>query len=173
LASAPFVDAVEIRLRSPAFEALPLGRGGVAGGDQGRGRGAWCGTIGAVAETITVVGLDHVVFNVADEERSLAFYCGELGLDPVRVDDWRRGEAPFPSVRLDPATIIDLLRTARTGENVNHICVVVEPVDFDAVKASDRFVVVDGPARRYGARGEGTSLYVRDPDENIVELRYY
>ncbi len=126
-----------------------------------------------MAETITAVGLDHVVFNVADEERSLAFYCGELGLDPVRVDEWRRSEAPFPSVRLDAGTIIDLLRAPRTGENADHICLVVEPVDFDAVKASGRFVVVDGPARRYGARGEGTSLYIRDPDQNVVELRYY
>ena len=126
-----------------------------------------------MAETITAVGLDHVVFNVADEERSLVFYCGELGLDPVRVDEWRRSEAPFPSVRLDAGTIIDLVRAPRTGENADHICLVVEPVDFDAVKASGRFVVVDGPARRYGARGEGTSLYIRDPDQNVVELRYY
>jgi catechol 2,3-dioxygenase-like lactoylglutathione lyase family enzyme len=134
---------------------------------------ASCGTIGRVTEHITVIGLDHVVLNVADEERSLAFYCDELGLVPVRVDEWRRHEAPFPSVRLDAGTIIDLLGTPRTGENADHLCVVVEPVDFDAVKASGRFVVVDGPARRFGARGEGNSLYVRDPDDNVIELRYY
>lgn len=137
-----------------------------------------CGTIGPVteistAETITVVGLDHVVFTVDDEERSLAFYCEELGLAPVRVDQWRRHEAPFPSVRVDAATIIDLLGGPRTGENVDHVCLVVAPVDFEAIKASGRFVVVDGPARRYGARGEGTSLYIRDPDGNVIELRYY
>jgi hypothetical protein len=74
---------------------------------------------------------------------------------------------------LDAGTIIDLVRAPRTGENADHICLVVEPVDFDAVKASGRFVVVDGPARRYGARGVGTSLYIRDPDQNVVELRYY
>jgi catechol 2,3-dioxygenase-like lactoylglutathione lyase family enzyme len=127
----------------------------------------------STAETITVVGLDHVVFTVADVERSLAFYCGELGLAPVRVDQWRGHEAPFPSVRLDPTTIIDLLGGPRTGENVDHVCLVVAPVDFEAIKASGRFDVVDGPARRYGARGEGTSLYIRDPDGNVIELRYY
>lgn len=127
----------------------------------------------AVAQTIAVVGMDHVVFTVEDEERSLAFYCGELGLAPVRVDQWRRQEAPFPSVRVNAATIIDLLRAPRTGENVDHVCLVVEPVDFDALKASGRFMVVDGPARRYGAQGEGISLYIRDPDANIIELRYY
>jgi catechol 2,3-dioxygenase-like lactoylglutathione lyase family enzyme len=127
----------------------------------------------STGESVTVVGLDHVVFTVDDEERSLAFYCGELGLAPVRVDQWRRQEAPFPSVRVDETTIIDLLGGPRPGENVDHVCLVVAPVDFEAIKASGRFVVVDGPARRYGARGEGTSLYIRDPDGNVIELRYY
>jgi len=53
---------------------------------------------------LRVVGLDHVVLNVADVERSLAFYCGELGLAPERVDEWRRGEILFPSVRVDART---------------------------------------------------------------------
>ena len=122
---------------------------------------------------LRVTGLDHVVLNVADVERSLAFYCDELGLAPERVEEWRRGEAPFPSVRVDGSTIIDLLTAPRTGENADHLCLVVDPVDLDAVKASGRFDVVDGPARRFGARGDGTSLYVRDPDGNTVELRHY
>jgi catechol 2,3-dioxygenase-like lactoylglutathione lyase family enzyme len=114
-----------------------------------------------------------VVLNVADVERSLAFYCGELGLAPERVEEWRRGEVPFPSVRVDARTIIDLLAVPRTGENADHLCLVVEPLDLDALKASGRFEVVDGPAIRFGARGNGTSLYVHDPDGNTVELRYY
>ena len=122
---------------------------------------------------LRVVGLDHVVLNVADVERSLAFYCGELGLAPERVDEWRRGEILFPSVRVDADTIIDLLAVPRTGENADHLCLVVEPLDLDALKASGRFEVVDGPATRFGARGNGTSLYVKDPDGNTVELRYY
>jgi catechol 2,3-dioxygenase-like lactoylglutathione lyase family enzyme len=65
------------------------------------------------------------------------------------------------------------LQTARTGENADHFCLVVAPTDFDALKASGRFDVVDGPDRRFGARGDGTSLYIRDPDGNTVELRYY
>jgi len=120
-----------------------------------------------------VVGLDHVVLDVADVERSLAFYCGELGLEPVRVEEWRRGEVPFPSARVDDRTILDLLAAPRTGVNADHLCLVVEPVDLDAIRASGRFDVVDGPAIRFGARGHGTSLYVRDPDGNTVELRHY
>ena len=120
-----------------------------------------------------VVGLDHIVVNSADVERSLAFYCDELGLAAERVEEWRRNEVIFPSVRVDASTIIDLLPTTRSGENVNHFCLVVDPADFEAVKESGRFDVVDGPAVRFGARGDGTSLYVRDPDGNVVELRYY
>ena len=123
--------------------------------------------------SLRVTGLDHVVLNVADVERSLAFYCDDLGLAPERVEGWRRGEIPFPSVRVDASTIIDLLATPRTGENADHLCLVVEPVDLEAVKSSGQFQVVDGPATRFGARGDGTSLYVKDPDGNTVELRYY
>lgn len=127
----------------------------------------------ATHSTLRVTGLDHVVLNVADVERSLAFYCGELGLAPERVDEWRRGEVLFPSVRIDAHTIIDLLAAARTGENADHLCLVVEPLDLEALKASGRFDVVDGPGTRFGARGNGTSLYVKDPDGNTVELRHY
>jgi catechol 2,3-dioxygenase-like lactoylglutathione lyase family enzyme len=122
---------------------------------------------------IEVIGLDHIVLNVADGEVALRFYCDELGLAPVRVDEWREGRAPFPSVRVSDTTILDLLSAARTGVNADHFCLVVTPTDFDALAASGRFDVVDGPASRFGALGIGTSLYIRDPDGNTVELRYY
>ena len=122
---------------------------------------------------VRVVGLDHVVLNVVDVERSLRFYVGELGLEPMRVEEWRRQEVFFPSVRVDATTILDLLQTDRTGQNVDHLCVVVDPIDLEALKRSGRFDVVDGPAIRFGAQGDGTSLYVRDPDGNVVELRHY
>jgi catechol 2,3-dioxygenase-like lactoylglutathione lyase family enzyme len=122
---------------------------------------------------IKAVGLDHIVINVSDVERSLAWYCDELGLAGVRVDEWRRGEVPFASVRVDDTTIIDLLETDRTGQNVDHLCLVVEPTDLEALKESGRFDVLSGPARRFGARGDGLSIYVRDPDGNMVELRQY
>jgi catechol 2,3-dioxygenase-like lactoylglutathione lyase family enzyme len=122
---------------------------------------------------VSVIELDHIVLNVFDVERSLRFYCDELGLEGVRVDEWRRQEVFFPSVRVNAGTLLDLLRLPRSGENVDHFCLVVAPVDFEALKASGRFEVVDGPDRRFGARGDGTSLYIRDPDRNLVELRYY
>ncbi|MFF8814666.1 VOC family protein [Streptomyces pactum] len=122
-----------------------------------------------------VIAFDHLVLTVADVERSLAFYCGPLGLEPVRVDEWRAGKVPFPSVRVSPTTIIDLVTApdGPRGTNVDHICLVVEPLDWQQVVAEGTFEVVDGPGPRFGARGTAESLYVRDPDGNTVELRWY
>ncbi len=117
--------------------------------------------------------LDHIVLNVTDVERSLAWYTGLLGLAPDRVDAWRAGEVLFPSVRVNDRTIIDLFEVARTGENMNHVCLVVDRSDVDAVANDRRFDVVDGPGNRWGARGDGCSVYVVDPDGNTVELRSY
>src|SRR5687768_14680235 len=63
------------------------------------------GVMGAVR----VEGFDHLVLVCADVERTLAWYLDELGLEAVRVDEWRRREVPFPSVRVSPETIIDLI----------------------------------------------------------------
>ncbi|MEU0671466.1 VOC family protein [Streptomyces sp. NPDC006172] len=123
-----------------------------------------------------VIAFDHLVLNVADIERSLDFYTGPLGLEPVRVEEWRDGKAPFPSVRVSPTTIIDLVQAQAgpaEGSNVDHICLVVEPLDWQEVVDSGVFTVLDGPGKRFGARGTAISLYVRDPDGNTVELRWY
>lgn len=124
---------------------------------------------------VQVTGFDHLVVNSTDVERSLAWYTGRLGLSPVRVDEWRAGEAPFPSVRVDDHTIIDLVAGDRSGVNVDHVCLTVEPTDLGALAASGRFDVVgDGPVDGlFGARGQATGLYVRDPDGNVIELRCY
>lgn len=121
---------------------------------------------------VHVVGLDHVVLNVADTRRSIAWYRDELGLEVLRFDEWVRGEVFFPSVRIDAGTIIDVLETKRTGQNVDHLCVVVAD-DVDQIAASGQFDVVEGPDERWGARGNGRSVYVRDPDGNVIELRNY
>ncbi|MGW6487725.1 VOC family protein [Streptomyces sp. NPDC055056] len=123
--------------------------------------------------SVRVKAFDHLVLTVEDVERSLDFYIGVLGLEPVRVAEWRIGQAPFPSVRVTEETIIDLVAGARGEANVDHICLAVEPLDWDEVVAAATFTVLDGPAPRFGARGTATSLYVRDPDGNTVELRWY
>lgn len=123
--------------------------------------------------TVRVRAFDHLVLNVEDVERSLAFYCTTLGLEPIRVDEWRTGRVSFPSVRVSPDTIIDLVQPHRGESNVDHICLVVDPLDWQDVIAADVFTVLEGPVGRFGARGEGLSLYIEDPDRNTVELRWY
>ncbi|OON80161.1 VOC family protein [Streptomyces tsukubensis] len=120
-----------------------------------------------------VKDFDHLVLNVGDVERALEFYCGPLGLEPVRVDEWREGKAPFPSVRVSAVTIIDLVSRPRGESNVDHICLVVDPLDWREVIESGVFTVLEGPVGRFGARGSAESVYVRDPDGNTVELRWY
>ncbi|WP_433315446.1 VOC family protein [Micromonospora chersina] len=122
---------------------------------------------------VRVTGFDHLVLAVTDIERSLSFYCDTLGLAPVRVDRWRAGEVPFPSVRVNADTIVDLVRGEPDGSNVDHFCLVVEPLDWAEVVESGVFTVLTGPVPRFGARGTATSIYVRDPDGNTVELRWY
>jgi catechol 2,3-dioxygenase-like lactoylglutathione lyase family enzyme len=76
-------------------------------------------------------------------------------------------------VRVDEGTIIDLVSKPRGESNVDHICLVVEPLDWREVIDSGTFTVLEGPVTRFGARGNATSIYVSDPDGNTVELRWY
>lgn len=121
-----------------------------------------------------VNALDHIVLVVADVERSLGWYIDELGLAPERVDEWRDGKVFFPSVRIDATTLIDIVpgEVGAGRGNLDHFCLVVND-DVAALADSGRFDVVEGPVQRWGARGDATSIYVRDPDGNLVELRRY
>lgn len=128
---------------------------------------------GPIHSGVNVTGVDHLVLNCADVGTTLEWYVARLGLEPVRVEEWRAGRVPFPSVRVDDETIIDLFDGDPQPGRLDHFCLVVDPIDLDAVAASGDFDVVDGPGTRFGARGDGRSLYVRDPDGTTVELRYY
>lgn len=120
---------------------------------------------------LRVTGLDHVVVCSSDVERSLAFYCDTLGLEPDRLEEWRRGEVPFPSVRISPTTVIDLFAKPPDGVNMDHLCLVVEPTDLDEIAAA--FPGSTRGEHLYGAQGYASSVYIADPDGNTVELRCY
>ncbi|MDH4143991.1 MAG: VOC family protein [Acidimicrobiia bacterium] len=123
---------------------------------------------------VPVRGLDHIVLNVADGERSAAWYAEMFGLEVLRLDEWRRGEVPFVSVRVDATTIIDLVERDRSGVNCDHLCLLVDDdVDLDELASSGRFDALGPPRRLFGAQGYGQGFYVRDPDGNVVELRHY
>ncbi len=129
--------------------------------------------------------MDHIVINALDVEMMITFYVEVLELAPERVDAYRQGEAPFPSVRLNGGTIIDIFPRdmwagpgiAGSGrENMNHFCLTVMRTDWEALRgrlASHGVEIEIGPVPRWGARGVGTSIYFRDPEGNLVEARTY
>jgi catechol 2,3-dioxygenase-like lactoylglutathione lyase family enzyme len=131
---------------------------------------------------ISIEAFDHIVLAVADVERSVAFYRDVLGLPVERYEAWRAGQVPFPSVRVTPATLIDIIpglsADDRAGRvpNLNHFCMVVAGASLEPVVehlTAHGVRVTTGPAKRWGARGDGVSVYFRDPDDNEIELRTY
>ncbi|HXH08911.1 MAG TPA: VOC family protein [Alphaproteobacteria bacterium] len=131
-----------------------------------------------------ISAMDHIVLNVPDIERSIAFYTEVLGLEPERLDEFRQGKVPFPSVRVSPDTVIDLF-PMKSGEtldragglpNLNHFTLVVDVADFEAFQkhlTEHGVKIEEGPGRRWGARGYGMSVYFSDPDGNRIEVRCY
>lgn len=116
-----------------------------------------------------VAGLDHIVLVTPDAENLIAWYREVLGLAAERLDEWRRGEVPFASLRVCADTIIDVVAGERTGVNLAHFALVVD-ADLDTVAAEHR---VAAPRELSGARGQGRGIYLSDPDGNGVELRTY
>ncbi|MEQ9322677.1 MAG: VOC family protein, partial [Polyangiaceae bacterium] len=105
-----------------------------------------------MAGRIRPVAIDHVVLVVADAQASLDWYVGVLGCTPERVDEWRAGEAPFPSVRVNDSAVIDLVEGERSGRNVDHFAIVVDP-DVDLDEAAGAIEGASGPMDLWGARG--------------------
>tara|TARA_Y100000780_G_scaffold70945_1_gene63611 strand:+ start:3479 stop:3919 length:441 start_codon:yes stop_codon:yes gene_type:complete len=131
---------------------------------------------------VKITELDHIGLRVKDVEASLRFYSELLGLKTERVDEWRKGEIGFPSVRLNADTLIDFFLSEKKVDNENkeinqdHFCLVIEPTDMEHLKTRLEELGVRihaGPGKRWGAHGDATSLYMYDPDQNVVELRHY
>jgi catechol 2,3-dioxygenase-like lactoylglutathione lyase family enzyme len=130
---------------------------------------------------IKILAIDHVVFNVADPERSLEFYAGRLGLRPERVEEYRSGNVPFPSVRVNAGTIIDFLPgrysgAVAGGQNVNHVALtLVNTPDEIARFLNERGIEIHREMTgNFGARGDGAhAFHVMDPDGNVLELQAY
>ncbi|GJF04406.1 VOC family protein [Pseudonocardia sp. D17] len=119
---------------------------------------------------VRVTALDHVVLVSPDPERLLAWYRDVLGLEVLRLEQWRRGEVPFASLRVSADTIVDVQRGERDGENMGHMALVVEGAGLAELATAHG---VEGPRSLFGARGQGRGIYLRDPDGNGVELRTY
>jgi len=129
---------------------------------------------------IRVRDIDHVVLRVVDLDRALAFYRDVLGC-PVekRQDDIGLVQLRAGRSLIDLVPVHGLLgraggaAPAAQGRNVDHFCVRVDPFDEAAIRAELLAHGIDAGAvaTRYGAEGDGPSLYIHDPDGNVVELK--
>jgi glyoxylase I family protein len=126
------------------------------------------------------LSLDHVVLEVADPARSVAFYRDVLGLVPVRSDEFAAGAAPFPSARIDATTLLDFfpkpMWRSKRPENPNHLCFTTTPDGMTSLKrrlARRRIPIARTRDHNFGARGIGRSIYFDDPDGISLEVRYY
>jgi catechol 2,3-dioxygenase-like lactoylglutathione lyase family enzyme len=124
--------------------------------------------------------IDHLVLRVIDLDRMLRFYCDVLGCTVER----RQEEIGLVQLRAG-RSILDLVPVdgqlgqaggaapGREGRNLDHFCFRVEPFDEPGIRAflQARGIEVGPVAPRYGAEGEGPSLYITDPEGNVVELK--
>ncbi len=129
---------------------------------------------------IRPLGLDHVVIRVRDVARMTRFYCDVLGCREERMRD----DIGLYHLKAGGA-MIDLLDIAGTlgqkggpapgedGHNMDHLCLRLEAFDEDALRQhlGEHGVAASEMATRFGAEGDGPSLYVVDPEGNTVELK--
>jgi glyoxylase I family protein len=124
--------------------------------------------------------IDHVVLRVHDLAAMLAFYCDVLGCTEERRQDaiglmqLRAGTSLIDLVPLDSKLgRLGGAGPGREGHNMDHLCLSVEGYDEQAIVAhlKTHGVRVGDIGSRYGAQGEGPSIYCYDPQGNMVELK--
>ena len=129
---------------------------------------------------IHVREIDHLVLRVVDLEKMLRFYGEVLGCTVARRQDdlglvqLRAGRSLLDLVSIDgPLGRAGGGAPGREARNLDHFCFRVEPFDDTGLRQHLAAHGVDaGPTElRYGAEGEGPSLYVTDPEGNVVELK--
>jgi glyoxylase I family protein len=127
-----------------------------------------------------IIGIDHVVLRVRDTERMVRFYTEVLGCAVER----RRKEIGLTQLRAG-SSLIDLVDVeselgkrggaapGRDGRNLDHFSLRVEPFEPDAIAnhLAAHGVAAGELKTRYGAEGEGPSIYITDPEGNVVELK--
>lgn len=124
--------------------------------------------------------IDHLVLRVADLDAMLRFYRDALGcnverrLDAIGLVQLRAGQSMLDLVPVDSELgRMGGAAPGREGRNLDHFCFRVDPFDAGAIRAHlQAHGAQPGPVeQRYGAEGEGPSIYVADPEGNVVELK--
>jgi catechol 2,3-dioxygenase-like lactoylglutathione lyase family enzyme len=130
--------------------------------------------------TIRIREIDHIVLRVVDLDKMLRFYIDVLGCsierrqDAIGLVQLRAGSALVDLVPVDGKLgSMGGAAPGREGRNVDHFCFRVEPFDAAQITAHlrARGARPGEVAQRYGAEGEGPSIYVDDPEGNTVELK--
>jgi catechol 2,3-dioxygenase-like lactoylglutathione lyase family enzyme len=133
-----------------------------------------------MAHPVNPLGLDHVVLRVADQDRAIRFYCEVLGCriekrqDGIGLVQLRAGRSLIDIVDING-------RLGREGgeapgaggRNMDHFCIRIEPFDGKAIQAHLQAHGVEPGevVKRFGAEGDGPSIYLQDPEGNTVELK--
>ena len=129
---------------------------------------------------IRIRELDHLVLRVVDLDAMLHFYGDVLGCtierrqDGIGLIQLRAGRSLVDLVPVDgPLGRAGGAPPGREGRNLDHFCFRVEPFDEAAIRRHlQAHGVAAGPlATRNGAEGEGPSIYLTDPQGNVVELK--
>lgn len=129
---------------------------------------------------IAIRNIDHVVFRVVDLQAMVRFYTEVLGAEVEKVQE----AIGLYQLRVG-ASLIDLIPVdgelgriggaapGKEGRNVDHVCFRVAPWDENAIR---QHLTAHGISQvevvsRYGADGEGPSIYLTDPEGNMLELK--
>ena len=135
---------------------------------------------GTSAHPVEIAALDHVVLRVVDLKRAAAFYRDVLGCP---VEKWQK-EIGLLQLRAGSA-LIDLIPLdgklgreggagpGKEGRNLDHFCLRLAAFDEAALRAHLQAHGIDPgeTVQRYGAEGDGPSIYIKDPDGNTIELK--
>jgi catechol 2,3-dioxygenase-like lactoylglutathione lyase family enzyme len=125
-----------------------------------------------VEMAVKVLGIDHVVLVVADMDRAIQFYCGVLGCkEERRVSEINLVQLRAGRSLIDLVTSVEPVREG--GANMDHFALRLEVFDETTLRdfLSTHGIDPGDVKRRYGAEGDGPSMYIRDPDGNTVELK--
>lgn len=129
---------------------------------------------------IQIREIDHVVLRVSDLQAMLKFYCEVLGCTIEREQieigliQLRAGRSLIDLVPVDGRLgRAGGAAPGREGRNMDHLCLRIDPFDAAAINAhlQQHGIESEEVASRYGAEGEGPSIYVADPEGNTVELK--
>ena len=133
-----------------------------------------------MSNPIVIQGIDHVVLRVRDVAAMQRFYCEALGCSVEKI------QAAIGLTQLRAGRcLIDLVDVecqlgreggaapGKEGRNMDHLCLRIEPFDAAAIAAHLRThgVAPGEVVSRYGAEGQGPSMYIADPEGNVVELK--